>query len=254
MEKTKIKDIDVTYERRGKGTPLVLIHGFPMDHHLWDEVVPLLEDDFDLIVPDLRGFGGSSTVDAEFGMEDYAADIAGLLDHLGVEKAAIVGHSMGGYVALALARFYADRVSGLGLVASQAPADPPERKEGRYKSAAEVADKGPASVIDMMSTKFTTDQRLQALSRESMEKQKPAAFIGGLKAMAERMDSTSMLATFKFPMVIVHGTDDALIPIDRAREVKAAVPHAHLVELEGVGHIPMLEAPEKTAEALKRLA
>jgi 3-oxoadipate enol-lactonase len=254
MEKIKVNGIELAYERDGKGTPLVLLHGFPLDHHLWDEVVPLLEDSFDLILPDLRGFGESETIDTPYTMEDYASDIASLLDHLGIQKAAIAGHSMGGYVALAFARTYPERVSGLALVSSQAPADPPERKEGRYKSAAEVAEKGISGVVETMAPKFTSDPRLQAVAREIMEKQKPAAYIGALKAMAERADSTPMLSMFTFPLVIIHGDEDALISVDRAREVKASIPGSHYAELRGIGHVPMLEAAEKTAEALKHLA
>lgn len=254
MEKVNVNGVQLAYERRGKGTPLVLLHGFPLDHHLWDEVVPLLEDTFDVILPDLRGFGESTTVDSPYSMDDYASDIAGLLDQLGVQKAAIVGHSMGGYAALAFARLYPERVSGLGLISSQVLADAPERKEGRYKSAADVSANGIESVVATMTPKFTTDERLQSYARESMEQQQPAAYVGALKAMAERADSTALLPSFNFPVVIVHGDADALIPIDRAREVKEALPQAHLVEISGAGHIPMLEAKEKTAEALKHLA
>jgi 3-oxoadipate enol-lactonase len=254
MEKIKVNDIELAYTRRGKGTPLVLLHGYPLDHHLWEEVAPLLEDTFDLILPDLRGFGESTTVDSPYTMDDYASDVAGLLDQLGIQKAAIAGHSMGGYVALAFARLYPERISGLGLVSSQVPADPPDRRDGRYKSAAEVSEKGIGGVVETMAPKFTSDERLQAFARDAMERQQPAAFIGALKAMAERMDSTPLLPSFKFPVVIIHGKADALIPIDRAREVKNAVPHAHLVELESAGHIPMLEAKEETARALKNLA
>ena len=254
MEKIKVNDIELAYDRRGKGTPLVLLHGFPLDHHLWDEIVPLLQDSFDLILPDLRGFGGSETVDTPYTMEDYASDIAGLLDKLGIQRAAVVGHSMGGYVALAFAKAYPERVSGLALVSSQAPADPPERKEGRYKSAADVAEKGISGVVESMAPKFTSDSRLQGITGEIMERQQPAAYIGALKAMAERADSTPLLGTFKFPVVIVHGDTDALIPVDRAREIKAAIPASHYLELKGVGHVPMLEAAIETSEALKRLA
>ena len=254
MEKIKINDIELAYTRRGKGTPLVLLHGYPLDHHLWDDVAPLLEDTFELILPDLRGFGESTTVDSPFTMDDYASDIAGLLNHLGIQKTAIVGHSMGGYVALAFARLYPERVSGLGLVSSQVLADPPDRKEGRYKSAADVSDKGIGGVVETMTPKFTSDEPLQAFARETMERQQPAAFIGSLKAMAERMDSTPLLSSFKFPVVIIHGDADALIPLDRAREVKNAIPQAHLVELNGAGHMPMMEAKEETARALKHLA
>ena len=254
MKKIKINNIELAYDRRGNGAPLVLLHGFPLDHHLWNDIAPLLEDTFDLILPDLRGFGESTTVDSPYSMDDYATDIAGLLDHLGIQKAAVAGHSMGGYVALAFAKLYPERVSGLALVSSQVLADPPERKEGRYKSAADVAQKGISGVVEAMTPKFTTDSRLQALARESMEKQQPAAYIGALKAMAERADSTPLLATFGFPVVIIHGDADALIPVDRAREVKAALPGSHYVELNGIGHVPMLEAAKETAGALKRLA
>jgi|SRR5687767_3597017 3-oxoadipate enol-lactonase len=253
MEKIKINNMELAYTRRGKGTPLVLLHGYPLDHHVWDDIVPILEDTFDVILPDLRGFGGSRKVDTPT-MDDYAADIAGLLDQLGIQKAAIVGHSMGGYVALAFARLYPERVSGLGLVSSQVLADPPDRKEGRYKSAAEVSEKGIKGVVETMAPKFTSDERLQAIARETMERQQPAAYIGALKAMAERADFTPLLSSFKFPVVIVHGKADALIPVDRAREVKSAIPQAHLVELESAGHIPMLEEKEETAKALKLLA
>ncbi len=253
MEKIGINGIELAYIRRGTGTSLVLLHGFPLDHHIWDEVVPLLEDTFELILPDLRGFGESTTVNSSYPMDDFASDIAGLLDHLGIQKTAIAGHSMGGYVALAFARLYPERISGLGLVSSQVLADPPDRREGRYKSATEVAEKGIGSVVDAMTTKFTPDPNLQAFARENMEKHPPAAYIGALKAMAERKDSTSLLASMKYPVVVIHGDADVLIPIERAREVKDALPHAHLVEAAGAGHLPMMEDKVQTADALKRL-
>lgn len=253
MENVTVNGIQLAYERRGKGAPLVLLHGYPLDHHLWDEVAPLLEDRFDLILPDLRGFGGSTTVDSFYSMDDYASDIAGLLDQLGIQKAAIAGHSMGGYAALAFARLYPQRVSGLGLISTQVLADPADRKEGRYKSAADVSANGIGSVVEAMTPKFTSDVRLQAYARASMERQRPAAYIGALKAMAERVDSSPLLSSFHFPVVVIHGDSDSLIPIDRAREAKGALPQAHLVEINGAGHMPMMEAKEKTAEALKHL-
>lgn len=265
MEKVNVNGIQLAYARRGDGLPLVLLHGFPLDHHLWDEVVPLLDSTFDVIAPDLRGFGESTITESQPSMDDYASDIASLLDQLQIQKASIVGHSMGGYVALAFARLYPDRVSGLGLVSSQVLADAPERKEGRYKSAADVEANGIGSVVEAMAPKFTSDEKLQAYARASMERQQPAAYVGALKAMAERADSTSLLSSlrdgfasqgsaFHFPVVIIHGDADSLIPIDRAREVKVVLSQAHLVEISGVGHMPMMEEREKTAEALKRLA
>jgi 3-oxoadipate enol-lactonase len=254
MDSIEINGIRLAYGRRGKGTPLMLLHGYPLDHRLWDDVVPLLEDQFDLILPDLRGFGGSSTVDSFYTMEDFASDIAGLLDFLGIPRTAIAGHSMGGYVALAFARLFPERVTGLGLVSSQVLADTPAKRDDRFKTAAEVADKGPASVVESMTPKFTNNPRLQEFAQSSMELQQPAAYIGALKAMGERVDSTPLLKSINYPVVIIHGDVDNLIPIDRAREVKAALPNAYLVEINGAGHMPMMEAKEQTAEALKHLA
>jgi 3-oxoadipate enol-lactonase len=187
-------------------------------------------------------------------MDDYASDIVNLLDRLNIQKAAIAGHSMGGYVALAFARLYPERISGLGLVSSQVLGDAPERKEGRYKSAADVEANGISSVVEGMAPKFTADEKLQAFARASMERQPPTAYISALKAMAERSDSTPLLPSFNFPVIVIHGDADSLIPIERAREVKQALPRAHLVEIQGAGHMPMMEAKEKTAEALKHLA
>jgi len=253
MEKVSVNGIQLAYDRRGRGTPLVLLHGFPLDHHLWDEVVPLLEDRFDIILPDLRGFGESTTVDSPYSMDDYASDIAGLLNQLNIQKAAVVGHSMGGYIALAFARLYPERVSGLGLVSSQLLGDSQERKEGRYKSAADVSENGIGSVVATMTPKFSSDEKLQAFARTSMERQQPSAYVGALKAMAERIDSTPLLASLKIPVVVIHGDADALIPIDRAREVRDSLPEARLIEIHDAGHMPMLEAVNETAEALRRL-
>src|SRR5438045_567393 len=138
MQKANVNGIDLTYTRHGAGTPLVLLHGYPLDGSVWSEVVPLLQDRFDLIIPDLRGFGESSREVAPHSLDDYASDIAGLLDRLNIQKTAIAGHSMGGYVALAFARLYPERVSALGLVSSQAAADTPERKQGRYDTVAQI--------------------------------------------------------------------------------------------------------------------
>jgi pimeloyl-ACP methyl ester carboxylesterase len=253
MEKVNVNGVQIAYNRTGSGKPLVLVHGYPLDHTTWNEVVPLLKNDFDLILPDLRGFGQSDVVELQYKIVDMAADINSLLDHLGIEKTAIAGHSMGGYVALAFVRAYVERTLGLGLVSSQAPNDSPERKQGRYEAAAEVMKSGVKPVADSMSAKLSPDERVQAFVRDLIAAQRPAGLAGALKAMAERVDSTSDLYGFQFPVVLVHGEADELIPIQRAREIKAAIPNATLIELLGIGHMPMMENPQATASTLKKM-
>jgi len=243
----------LAYERHGKGAPLVLLHGYPLDHSIWEPLIRLLENQFDLILPDLRGFGETEILGTNFTMSDYATDVADLLDRLDIEQASVVGHSMGGYVALELVRAYPGRVLGLGLVSSQALADSPERKAGRYQEAEAILAHGVRDVAEGMSGKLTTKPDLQAWLKALILRQSPAGLAEALRAMAERPDSTPLLPRFNFPFVLVHGLEDALIPIERARSVKVAVPHAHLTEIPDAGHMPMMEAPQKTAEALKGL-
>lgn len=250
MDTVAVNGINLAYTRLGKGTPLVLVHGFPLDSSSWNELIPYLKDHFDLILPDLRGFGKSTTVEAPYTLSDIADDLAGLLDDLGVEKTALAGHSMGGYISLAFAKKYPQRVSGLGLIASQAAADAPEGKERRYKTAADVAEKGVGVVVEAMTPKLSADVRVQEFVRGVIERQSKQAVIGALKAMAEREDAMPILSSFNFPLVLIHGDADQLIPIERAKEIKSANPSATLLELKGAGHMPMMEFARQTADGL----
>ena len=250
MDTVAVNGINLAYTRLGKGTPLMLVHGFPLDSSSWNELIPYLKDHFDLILPDLRGFGKSTTVEAPYTLSDIADDLAGLLDDLGVEKTALAGHSMGGYISLAFAKKYPQRVSGLGLIASQAAADAPEGKERRYKTASDVAEKGVGVVVDAMTPKLSADVRVQEFVRGVIERQSRQAVIGALKAMAVREDTMPILSSFNFPLVLIHGDADQLIPFERAKEIKSANPSTRLLELKGAGHMPMMEFARQTADGL----
>ncbi len=250
MNKATLNGLQIAYERGGSGTPLVLIHGYPLDHTIWDAMVPLLEGNFDLILPDLRGFGQSGTTTTPYSLDDMAADLAALLDVLKVKNAVVVGHSMGGYVALAFARAYPERLLGLGLIASQPLADTPEKKAGRALEAEHVLAYGVAEVAEGMATKLTADPALHEKLKGLIYQQRPEGVAGALWAMAERPDSRDLLSNFEFPVAIIHGRADKIVPFERAREVMAAVKKGSLVEIEEVGHMPMMEAPQVTARAL----
>jgi pimeloyl-ACP methyl ester carboxylesterase len=243
----------MAYERLGEGKPLMLIHGFPLDHSIWNQTVELLMGDFDMILPDLRGFGGSFTTDSACTMTDMADDLAALLDSMRVKSIALAGHSMGGYVALAFAAKYPYLVDGLALIGSQTLADTPEKREGRYKTAQQVEENGVGVVADAMTAKFSADPKTQSLIRELILRQNKTGVAGALKAMAERADLTPLVTLSDHPIIMIHGDVDELIPVERAREAKVMRPSAQLIELPGVGHAPMMDAPEKTAEALRCL-
>lgn len=251
MLKANVNGIQLAYERRGLGLPLILLHGHPFDHTIWEDVAAQLEADFDLILPDLRGFGESEAPQTPYLLPDMAADILALMDVLGLDRAFLAGHSMGGYIALAFAHAWPERLAGLGLVASHVFADPPERRAARYTDAEAIEQRGLAFWAETFPPKLTPDSRLQVHLRNLIARQNPWGAAQSMRAMAERPDASPWLAEFEFPMLIVHGAADALIPLERARQAKALAPKIHLVELPNVAHMPMLEAPEATAEALR---
>lgn len=242
----------LAYHRSGHGAPLLLAHGFPLDRAFWNPLLPRLEAHFDCIVPDLRGFGKSPVTEAGYSLDDMAADLSALLAGLGLPAAFLAGHSMGGYLALAFARRFSAQLLGLGLLGTQAAADPPERKAARYDTFEQVRRDGVNAVLGMADN-LTADPRHAAALRQIIQRQNPIGVMGALQAMAERPDSHSVLAALTVPVVIVHGLEDTLVSVDRAREMKAALPSALLTELPGVGHSPSYEAPEQTASALKNL-
>jgi pimeloyl-ACP methyl ester carboxylesterase len=157
---------------------------------------------------------------------------------------------MGGYVALAFAKKYPQKLSGLGLVSSQAMADLPEGKDRRYKTVADVKEKGVGVVVESMTPKLSTDIRVQKIVRGVIEKQSKSAVIGALKAIAEREDMSAFLSNLTLPLVLVHGDSDQFISLERAKEIKSAHPSARLIELKGAGHMPMMEFPGQTADGL----
>jgi 3-oxoadipate enol-lactonase len=252
-EVLNIDGTNIAFVRRGRGTPLILLHGYPLDHTIWDEVAQILEAEFELIMPDMRGFGRSDVMEADRSIMAYASDAAGLMERLGIRQAHVAGHSMGGYVALAFARLYPRQTAGLGLIATQEVADTEERKAARHATAKQIMEDGIGGVVAGMSPKLAASAQVQSFARNVIARQQPMGLAVALDAMAERPDSTDVLRSFSGPAVIIHGTADELIPVERARGMQLLLPSAHYLELPGVGHMPMLENPAAVGEALRFL-
>ena len=232
---------ELFYKRSGTGFPLLLIHGFPLDNETWDTLSDELQGSFDIVQPDLPGFGQSIVSEYPLSIKGFAERLAKLLDHLGIEKTFVAGHSMGGYVALEFARNFPLKMQGLLLVSSQARADTPEKKEGRFQTIDKVNSEGINSVIGM-AEKLSNDPSHQPFLKKMIERQNPAGVKNGLLAMAGREDLSPILSFFNFPITLIHGLSDPLISFERSREIKAHLPSSILIEIPGIGHSPMLEA------------
>jgi 3-oxoadipate enol-lactonase len=254
----------------GRGVPLVLLHGFPLDRTVWDEQLGALAG-ARVVRIDLRGCGESEPSDGPALMEVLAGDVAGVLDALGIERAAFAGHSIGGYVALAFFRMFSERVAGLALVASHVAedagrnvgADPAQRElaAGRDALAERLESDGTMdAAIESYLPRYFAPQvygerpELVERGRAVMARQNPRGCAQLVRGMKERLDSHDLLSDIDVPALVLAGGADSYLRADVLRDTAAAMRGAAFVLLEDVGHLPMWEAPERTADALAAFA
>ena len=247
--------IDVATD--GKGDAIVLLHGFPVTREFWDESAAQLAERNLVVRPDLRGMGLSSAPDGPYLMETLAGDVAAVLDTLGIARAAIVGHSLGGYVAMAFCRMYSERVTKLALVCSRLAADSPEAAADREMLADRAESEGRIdAIVDAYMPKLfaesTLRQRPQLVerAREIARKNGVHGAAAMLRGMAQRVESYDIAEELEMPVLILCGGSDRIVPAAEAEEMRRAFPHAALQSVSGAGHLPMLEEPEALTRAL----
>jgi pimeloyl-ACP methyl ester carboxylesterase len=247
MPTANIDGLQIAYRDEGRGHSLLLIHAFPLSGAMWDQQIAALSSTYRLIVPDLRGFGASPVVPGTTSLDQYADDLAGLLDQLGLEHVAVAGLSMGGYIAFALLRRHRERVDALILADTRSQPDNEDGRRAREENARLVEHQGPRAIADQMLPKLLSPnapQQLRAEVRRLIEANDRAGIAAALRAMAVRPDSTPLLATIAVPTLVVVGAEDILTPPSDARAMHAAIAGSQLAELPGAGHLAHLEAPE----------
>lgn len=263
--KIKIDHLNVAYDQAGRGMPLLLIHGYPLNRTVWESQYTDLRDIAHLIIPDLRGYGES---DAElwsenelplYTMEQLADDCIGLLDRLNITEPVVVGGlSMGGYVAFAFYRKYPARVAGLILAATRAGEDTPEGKANRDRAVELAKQSGSSAIAESMLPKMlspkTFSSNLELVSRvlEMMQSASLSGIIGALRGMKTRQDSTPLLQQIDIPVLILHGADDQIIPLSESQAMAASIPNARLEIIPEAGHLIPLEQPELTNASIRK--
>src|SRR5713101_5532948 len=191
-------DAEIAYESLGSGPPVLLLHPFPAHHELWLPAAQTLLSRYRVILPDLRGHGDSGVGEGPASMAKHAADVARILDHAEVGRAAFVGVSIGGYVLFEFWRRYRSRVAALALCNTKAPADTPEAKAGRLQAAADVMERGTEpffeSMVPKLLGKTTLDTRPDLVegALRMMRKMSPEDVAQVQRGMAERPDSVPM--------------------------------------------------------------
>ena len=257
VQRLMVHGVNLAVEVRGEGPPVLFVHGYPLDRTIWRDQVEALEG-FRRIVPDLRGMGQSDAPDLGYGMSIYAADLAALLDALGIDEVILCGHSMGGYIAFEFLRNWRSRVRALVLVDTRAEADTPEGRRARDAAAATARERGAAAVAESLLPKMlapaTVAGRPEVVERVRgvMAGTPVAGMIGALAAMRDREGSESLLPGLAdMPTLVIVGEADSLTPPDQARVMAQAIPGARLAIIPGAGHLPSVEQPEATTRNLR---
>ncbi|MEV0093489.1 alpha/beta fold hydrolase [Streptomyces sp. NPDC050738] len=244
------------------GLPVVLIHGHPFNRTLWAaQTKALAAAGHRVIAPDLRGYGDSSVTPGKVLLSDFADDIAVLLDHLGLARAVIGGVSMGGQITMEFQLHHPHRVLALILSDTSPLAETEEGKAYRNALADRLLAEGMAGyageVIDMMLAAYNVDALPDAAAHvlAMMRTTDPEGAAAALRGRAERPDHRATLAAVTAPTLILVGADDVYTPVSDAESIQRLVPHATLAVIEGAGHLPGVEQPERfNAELLRFLA
>lgn len=254
----------VRYFDVGSGRPMLLLHAFPLSADHWLPQLTRVAPGWRAIAPDLRGFRGVGPAfglpDEPISMDTYAADALELLAHLGVERAAVAGLSMGGYVAMALARMAPQRLDALVLADTRATADTLEGRAGRDRMIDLAQREGAAAIAREMVPKLlgeTTRRHQPDLAhviQHVIELNPPSAIVAGLQAMKARPDSHDVLAALTCPATIICGDEDTITPVADSEAMHRTIPGSKLVVLPRAGHLSNLEAPDAFTTALFQVA
>ncbi|MDR3247078.1 MAG: alpha/beta hydrolase [Prevotellaceae bacterium] len=236
---------------------VVLLHGYLETNEVWADFVKLLKPHFRVIAIDLPGNGLSGTNENENSMEFMADVVACVLKSLGIDKATVVGHSMGGYAALAFAEKYSDLTEKLCLFHSTPNPDTEEKKLNRDREIALIEEGKLNMILNVNIENMFAADNLRKMKEaiimisENAEISDPCGIIACLRGMKNRKDMNAFMAKFDKPLLLIFGKKDKYIQEDTAKGLIEKFPAAKAVLLENSGHAGFLEEPELSSQILK---
>jgi pimeloyl-ACP methyl ester carboxylesterase len=252
-------NIDLAYDDHGSGDALVLVHGHPFDRSMWRPQAERFAKSHRVIVPDLRGYGQSAVVPGITTLEEFARDIAGLLDRLGIGAFVLGGLSMGGQIVLEFHRLFADRIRGLVLADTFAQAETEDGRKARNAMADRLLAEGMDGYADEVLPRMVAPRTIEENPEVArhvlgmMRATSPEGAAAALRGRAERPDYTEMLPKIAVPTLVVVGSEDAYTPVADAEYMSTRIPGATLAVIDGAGHMPNLERPDEFGSVLEQL-
>jgi pimeloyl-ACP methyl ester carboxylesterase len=246
------------YEEAGDGPSLLLLHAFPLDGRMWHSQVASLSAEHRVVVPDMPGFGKGRLPDGTPSIDDLANAIVKHCASIGVDRPIVAGCSMGGYIALAIARLHPKFASGLALVDTRATADSQPSRLARYEMVERARHEGAGFLLqtDPPVSAETSTRRPDAVAfiKSMMADATAAGIMVAQRAMASRKDSRPSLSAIRVPVTVVHGTDDPVVAIAEGQAMAGAIKGSTFVPIRGAGHLSPVETPDEVTAAIRALA
>jgi pimeloyl-ACP methyl ester carboxylesterase len=240
----------IHYRVIGNGAAVMLIHGFAEDNSIWNDIVASLSENYQFILPNIPGSGGSPAMTKQHSIDDYAAAMLAILQERQLADVVVIGHSMGGYIALAMAEKKPSSIKALGLFHSSAYADDALKIATRLKAISFLQENGsqaflktslPGLFADPLQHKKSIDNLLQKAEKCSSD-----TLIQYYEAMIKRPDRTDLLVTAKFPVLFVMGFEDKAVPFSHSLQQSHLPSIGHISILRGSAHMGMIEEPAKS--------
>ena len=254
MAELSLNDATITFHDRGSGPVVLFLHGFPLSSAMWSEQVDALCDGFRCLTFDFRGLGASPVAGALSTMDLLAKDAVALLDALKVPQAAVVGCSMGGYIALAMHARAPERIAALVLSDTRAASDTAEGKLAREATAKAVELSGTRVLVEGMLPKLVAagaSAELKGRIEKLILATPDAGAAAVLRGLAQRADFSKRLGTIACPTLVLCGDEDVLIPPPESEKLAQGIPNAELKLIAGAGHVPNMEKPAEFNAALR---
>ncbi|MEA3462043.1 MAG: alpha/beta hydrolase [Bacteroidota bacterium] len=251
----KYRDIDLSYSDKGEGPCIVLLHGYLERGAIWQSFIDSFPGACRFIVPDLPGHGASGTWGKVHSMDELAGAVLAILEEEGIPGVFLAGHSMGGYVTMAFADLFPERITGYALVHSTPFADTEEKRENRKREISLVlCGKKRQIVLVNIPKAFAMDNLETMASQVELAKGIALASpddgtIALLKGMKERPDRTRVLQDPGLPLLMIGGMKDNYIPVEVFDKLISLAPHARVLRLEESGHMGFMEEPHLVHQA-----
>lgn len=254
----QLKAETMHFEVSGEGSPILLVHGFCETSVIWGNLCQELAKKHQVILIDLPGFGKSPLTSPDLSLVDVATSIHLLLKGLDISTCFIIGHSLGGYVAMAYAAKYPESLLGIGLFHSTAYQDSQEKKEIREKGIEHVSTHGMSSFSKSFVPNLFYAKNHSLFVEEMEDLKKEAAktpldtFITYSRAMKKREDTTEDFSTFEKPVFVIAGENDNAVPIAQSLNLISLINNGDSLVLAETGHMGFIEKEAETTGFIKK--